>query len=140
MVIMKFQKEKKMNQLEVKRILAEAQKMDKTSDEFSDLFHGLNELYFTCENPDAFQQASIVLNMVLHRGDEWMVEILAKLANHLFEVVQQDIKAAHGSFEIDETKKMFFYDLYQNKDAMEQVHKMFRNTVIMKAEEQKNET
>lgn len=125
-----------MNQLEVKRILSAAGKMDKSSDEFSDLYHGLNKLYFTVDNPDNFQTSSIILNMVLHRGDEWMVEVLASFAKHLFDVVQQDIKAAHGSFEIADTKKMFFYDLYQNKDALEQVHKMFRSAISVEGGKQ----
>lgn len=126
-----------MNKFEVKQILAKAAKMDKQTDEFSELYHGLNELYFSVENPDEFQKSSIILNMVLHRGDEWMVEACAKIANELFKIVNQDQKATHGSFELAESKKMFFYDFYQNKEAIEQVHKMFRNAVMVKVNESK---
>lgn len=123
-----------MNKLEVKQIIEKAKKMDKASEEFSDLYFGLNELYFDFKEPDGYQSAGKILNLVINKGEEWMVEACAKIANELFKIVNEDQKASHGSFQIED-KKMFFYDFYQNKDAIEQIHKMFRNAVIMKAKE-----
>lgn len=54
--------------------------------------------------------------------------MLAKMAELMHKVVEKDIKATHGQFTID--GKDFFFDLYQNKDALAAVHKMFRNTVL----------
>lgn len=103
-------------------------KMDRTSPEFAELFHVVNEMYFTFDKPDAFQMAAGVLNLVLHKGEEWMVETLAQMANQMHEVVEKDVKATHGNFNID--GKDFFFDLYQNKEALKAVHTMFRNTVL----------
>lgn len=103
-------------------------KMDRKSDEFAELFHAINDIYFTFDDPDEYQKAALVLNLVLHRGEEWMVETLAKMANQMHEVVQKDVKATHGNFNID--GKDFFFDLYQNKEALSSVHKMFRNTIL----------
>lgn len=106
--------------------------LDRKTDEFAELFYTVNEMYFTFDDPDEYQLAATALNLVLHRGEEWMVEILAKIANQLFECVNKDIKATHGNFNIE--GKDFFFDLYQNKDALAAVHKMFRNVILRKAE------
>lgn len=111
-----------------KLLIRQIKAMDKTSDEFADLFHTINEMYFDFQEPDSYQQAARVLNLILHRGDEWMIESMVKIGNTLFEVVKKDIKASHASFVIND--KTFLFDLYQNKDALESVHKMFRNAVL----------
>lgn len=107
------------------------QKLDQKTDEFAELYQAVNEKYFTFDNPDSFQKAAFALNLVLHRGEEWMVEVLASIAQQLHECVVQDIKATHGNFNISD--KDFFFDLYQNKEALASVHKMLRNTVLRTA-------
>ena len=119
-------------------VLDKIKKMDRTSEEFAVLFHAVNEMYFTFDKPDEFQTAASVLNLVIHKGQEWMVEMLAKVAEQMYECIQKDIKATHANFNIE--GKDYFFDLYQDKDALKSVHKMFRNTVLMKAEEQGPQT
>ena len=115
----------------------EIKKLDRTTDEFSELFHVMNEMYFTFNDPDEFQTAASVLNLCLHReGAEWLVEILAKLAQNLFEVVHNDVKATHGNFQISGTD--YFFDIYQNKDALKSVHAMFRNVILKQASDPSN--
>jgi len=118
--------------LETKRIIKQIQAMDNASEDFWEVFQVANEKYFTVEGEkDDFQQAAIALNAVLHRGDEWMVQVCAKIAMELFNVVQEGNSAAHGSFALEQG--MYFFDIYKDKDALESIHKMFKNAVVMKA-------
>jgi hypothetical protein len=103
--------------------------MDKTSDEFYRLFSIVNEKYFDFDKPDEYQSAAKVLNLILHRGEDWMVEMLAKLGEQLYEMVENKTPAVHGSFQVKESE--IFFDFYTNKDALASVHKMLRNSVLM---------
>jgi hypothetical protein len=110
------------------KMINEIKKMDRTSDEFAELFHVVNDMYFTFDTPDAFQSSAIVLNLILHKGEDWMVEMLANMVNQMHECIEKDIRATHGKFNI--SGKDLFFDLYQNKEALSSVHKMFRNTIL----------
>lgn len=103
--------------------------LDTASEEFYQIHTALNQKYFNFKNPDDYQAAAMVLNLTLHRGDDWLVQVLAGFANHLFEIVEKNTPAAHGSFEV--SGKTFLYDIYKNKDALAQIHKMFKNTVLL---------
>lgn len=117
-------------ELLLKQIMA----MDVKSDEFIELYEAINEKYFTFENPDDFQSAAWALNAVLHRGEEWMVEMCARIANQLFDVIDKDTPASQISFGVK--GKTWFCDIYRDKEALGSINKMFRNIVIQKANAQ----
>ncbi len=120
-----------MNKSEIIKWISER---DPADEDFFEVYCAANQRYFTFNGEgDKFQKSSVTLNLILHRGEEWMIEILATMGEQFFEVVQKDIPASHGSFEIK--GKPYFFDLYQNKESLASVHKMFRNTVLMKANE-----
>jgi len=118
--------------MDAKLLTAQIKKMDRTSDEFAELFHAVNEMYFTFDDPDEFQKQAALLNLILHKGEDWMIEALGKIGHQLFECVTKDVKATHGMFNTN--GKDYFFDLYQDKEALSAVHKLFRNAVIHKAQ------
>lgn len=77
---------------------------------------------------DDYQKAAKLLNLILHKGDEWMVEALATIGNNLFKTVTEKTPATHGSFEL--AGKLYFYDFYNDKDSLASLHKMFKNTIL----------
>lgn len=110
--------------------------LDHKSDEFSELFHIINDRYMTFENPDRYQKAALTLSMILHRSSpelEMLVESLAQIAEMIFQV-QQGAEAMTLGFEFK--NKRMNIDVYTSEKAKAALQKVFENTVVMKAKEQ----
>lgn len=115
-----------------KQILA----LDHKTDEFAELFHVINNKYFTFEKPDRYQQSAMTLNLVLHRESpetEMLVESLAQLADMIFQV-NAGAEAMTMGFEFN--KKRINIDVYTSDKARASLQKMFENTLVVKAKEQ----
>jgi hypothetical protein len=78
--------------------------------------------------------------MILHRGEEWMVEIMARLGGELFNILEKGLPASHGSFKI-EGKREIFFDFYSDKKELSGLHAMLRNSVLIEGKKNaENET
>lgn len=106
-------------------------KMDTKSEEFNELFHFVNDKYFTFENPDDYQEAARILDMILRRGEEWSVFLLVKLYHELLSVVEFGRPAAHGTAHVK--GKELFFDFYIDKKQIAKMHTMLKEAVLATA-------
>lgn len=115
-------------------ILEEIKRMDKKSDRFYQVYLAVTQKYFDFDNPDVNQKAAQVLNAILNSGDLGKIGVVVKLYSQLIDVMEQDIKATHGSFF---TKKgEYHFDIYTDKNALTHLEKMLRQTVTVQGSKQ----
>lgn len=113
-----------------KQLLAE----DHNTPEFHQLVEAMNDKFFTFDNPDEFQLACKALNLFLHRGDEWMIQSLVKVAMMLIDVDNGKTEAATMTALLN--KGSISVDVYKNTKAKNAIHEMLKNAVVQKAQQQ----
>ena len=116
------------------KLIEQIKAMDTKSEEFFEIYEAVNEKWFTVEDPDEYQKSCQYLNLILNRGEEWMVELMVKLGHELFNIVDQGVPATAGSFQVKDKDVHFSFST--GKSALGNLEKMLRNTVVMKAKEQ----
>lgn len=119
-------------------MIDQIKKMDKKSDEFFEIYKAVNEKYFDFDEPDEYQRAAQFVNLLLNAADEWMLVMVHKLANELFQMVDQKSGARHGSFVVKDEREVFF-DLYTDKSALANLGKALRNNVMVQAKQSEDD-
>lgn len=116
-------------------LIKQIEKMDKTSQEFVDLVGMVNEKYFEAENPDEYQQAAIILNDILMRGEEWMVIAMFKIGLELFELKINGGGARTGEMHFDRGNGLekLFFNIYDKPESLDHLRKVISNSVIVQA-------
>lgn len=107
--------------------------MDHTSEEFFEIYSLVNDKYWSFEKPDNYQSAALALNALLHKGEEWLVELTVKVAMQLFEIVDNNTPAVVGSFGVKGKEVHFTFST--EKSALANLEKQLRNTVMVKSKE-----
>lgn len=114
-------------------ILRQIEKMDKTTDEFAALFYKINDKFFDFDSPDSFQQSAKLLNLILHSGEEWQIEILVRLYEQLLKLSQ---KGGGITAQFNVAGKDYFVQMYDDPKEIDKLAKVLTNTIIVKAKEQ----
>jgi len=115
------------------KILDQIKKLDKKSEEFFEVYKAIAEKYWDFDEPDDYQKAAKLLNMIAERGDEDQVVVCVKLFEALFKVVEKG-GAMTGEFVIGE--KPFHFRIFDNPESLDKLTKSIRNTVMVKHSEE----
>lgn len=116
-------------------ILKAIESLDKTSEDFFNVYSATSEKYWDVDVSDPALKARKLMHHLsnTHEDLDWMVEITMMVANNLFKMVEEQHPAVHGSFGVK--GKEYHFDFYTDKSALTNLEKMLRHTVIKKANE-----
>lgn len=112
-------------------ILKAIESLDKTSEDFFNVYSAISEKYWDVDVSDPALKARKLMHHLsnTHEDLDWMVEITMMVANNLFKMVEEQHPAVHGSFGVKD--KEYHFDFYTDKSALTNLEKMLRKTVIM---------
>lgn len=116
-------------------LIKQLEQMDKASEEFFEIYKLVNEKYWQIDDPDEYQKAAMMINLVANQGEEWHVSMIGRLAIELFQMVEKDIPAIAGSFVVK--NKDVHFNFCTDKNALGNLEKVLRNTVMVKVNESK---
>ena len=99
--------------------------LDVKSDEFFNIYKKVSGKYWTFDNPSDYQKAAATLVMFAERAEWEKVTMCITLATELMKMSKDpknDGKKS-GSGHVLINNQEFWFDIYQNEDAKDELHK-----------------
>lgn len=116
---------------EIEFLKKRVDQLDKKTDEFADFYHHVNDKYFDFDSPDNFQSSAQTLNLILHRGEEWQIEMMVNLWRALASVDDKG-GCQSGINCYGKDKKMIYFKVYDEPEAIDKLQQSLLNTVRVK--------
>jgi len=120
--------------MELKHALKYVKKADKQSEDFFNLVVAVGEKYFDFDDPDEYQMSGALLWSLILKGEPWLVEMTARLANELLNMVEEGRPSVGGSFGLG--GKEYWFQFSDDPKGFGKLEKLMRQNLIMKAKEQ----
>jgi hypothetical protein len=99
--------------------LDEILKMDKTSDEFFEIYKKISERYWDFDNPSDLQKAAKALVMFAERYDAGKIILCIKIAESITTMTKNNPVTGHIVFE----KEEYYFDIYENEASKDSLKK-----------------
>ena len=112
-------------------MVSQIKRMDKTTEEFFEIYKAVSDMYWTFDDPDPEQQMRSLLNAITNRGDTEHVVLLVKMYETMLPLFIGKTDAV--SAELGFGGRSYFFKISTSPDALDKMKKIIENTVVVKA-------